>query len=255
MFSLLGRVVVTAGTRAAKAWPAALSLVIYAVILFAAAMLVAPLGGLIGGLILGFVAAACWSSYLTLISQAVVGSKIRLDWSDFKKTFGAHLWDVVSVMFAFWIIGLLTRPLLAGPNGPAMAAILAIATAFFFNVVPELLYQGRSRSFALLMDSARFMLAHPVVWLLPNLLFAAVALGVTGQLDVEHPAELLLVFGRFFSSPASAGLLFAKLPIFAWPVVLAAIHYLMVFRGILFAELEAGVDNPRLRAFRAQMRR
>jgi hypothetical protein len=228
--------------------------VIYAVILYAAWMLVAPMG-FIGGLILSFVAAACWSSYLALISQAVMGSKIRIDWEDFKKTFGAHLWDVVSVMFAFWIIGMLTRPILAGPNGPALAAILAIATAFFFNVVPELLYQGRSRSFALLMDSARFMLAHPVVWMLPNLVFATVALGVTGQLDVGHPAELLLVFGSFFSSPMSAGVLFMSLPNFTWPLVLAAIHYVMVFRGILFAELNAGVDNPRLRAFRAQMRR
>jgi hypothetical protein len=254
MFNLLGRVAVTAGRRAGKAWPVALSLVIYAIILFAGATLLMPFG-LVGGFVLGFVAAACWSSYLTLISQAVTGSTIRIRWSDFRGTFGAHLWDVVSVMFAFWIISLLTGPLRTGPNGPAVSAILAIAAAFFFNAVPELLYQGRSRSFSLLMDSARFMLAHPVVWMLPNLVFAALALGVTGQLDVEHPAELLLVFGGFFSSPLEAGMLLARLPVWAWPLGLAGLHYVMVFRGVLFAELDSGADNPRLRAFRAQLRK
>jgi hypothetical protein len=254
MFPLLGRVALAAGGRAAKAWPAALSLVLYAVILSRAMIALSP-SGLLGGLVLGFLLAACWSSYLALISQAVAGSRIRLTWTDFKRTFGTHLWDVMSVMFAFWIIGLLTRPVLAGPNGPALGAIMALAIAFFFNAVPELLYQGRSRSFTLLMDSGRFMMAHPVVWMLPNLVFASVALAATGQLQVEHPAELLLVFGGFFSSPLGAGLLLAQLPIWALPLVLAGIHYVMVFRGMLFAELDAGADNPRLRAFRAQLRK
>ena len=53
--------------------------------------------------------------------------------------------------------------------------------AFFFNAVPELLYQGNSRSFALLIASGRFMVANPVVWLLPNIVFAALLLLPTGQ--------------------------------------------------------------------------
>jgi hypothetical protein len=254
MFSLLGQVSVTAGRRAAAAWPVALSLVVYAVILYGAGVLLAPFG-LAGGFVLGFVLAACWSSYLELISQAVAGSKIRIRWDDFRKTFGARLWDVVSVMFAFWIIGLVTDPLQKGPNGPAITAILAIAVAFFFNAVPELLYQGRSRSFALLMDSARFMLANPVVWLLPNVVFAAIALGAVGALDVSHPAELLVLFGAIFSSPmVLASIFIGRVPLWGWPLLLAALHYVMVFRGILFAELSSGAANPRMRAFKAQLR-
>src|SRR4051812_44572266 len=108
MFPLLGRVALTAGNRAARAWPAALSLVLYAAVLSPAMVALLPFG-LAGRLVLAFVLAACWSSYLALISQAVAGGKFRLSWTDFKRTFGTHLWDVVSVMFAFWIIGLLTR--------------------------------------------------------------------------------------------------------------------------------------------------
>jgi hypothetical protein len=250
MLSLYRRVTVLAAQRSVRAWPVALSLIVYGFIVVLAGMVLAPLG-ILGGFLLAIVIAACWSSYLEFISQAVAGSKIRFNWQEFRKSFGVRLWDVMSVMFAFWIIGLVTGPLEKGPNGTAVAAILGFAMAFFFNAVPELLYLGHSRSFALLMDSARFMTAHPVVWLLPNILFAAVALGASGNLAVHHPAEVLLLFGSIFSSPGSV---LGKLPLWSLPLVLAGLHFVMVFRGVLFTELAAGGGNARLRAFQAKMR-
>ena len=103
MLSLYRQVTVEAARRAIAAWPVALSFVVYAVILVAAIIAFAPLG-IIGGFLVGFVVAACWSSYLELVSQAVAGSKIRIRWDDFRRTFLARFWDVISVMFAFWII-------------------------------------------------------------------------------------------------------------------------------------------------------
>jgi hypothetical protein len=254
MLGLYGKVAALAARRALQAWPVALSLLVYGALIVGAALLTAPLG-IVAGLIMTFVLAACFSSYLELISQAVAGNKLQLRWDDLRRTFGARLWDVVSVMFAFWIISILTGPALSSPNGPAIGAILGIAIAFFFNAVPELLYQGSSRSFALLLDSGRFMLAHPVVWLLPNLLFAGVALALSGQLAFQQPAELLVIFGRIFSSPLSAVSLLVAFPRWAIPLAIAAVHYLMVFRGVLFAELSSGGGNARLRAFQAQLRR
>jgi hypothetical protein len=254
MLSLYRRVTVLAARRAAAAWPVALSLLVYAIIIYAAVLLTAPLG-IVGGFLVGFVIAACWSSYLELISQAVAGSSIRLRWDDFKSTFGARFWDVISVMFAFFIIRFLSQPLGSGPNGAATTAILGIAMAFFFNAVPELLYQGNTRSFALLMASARFMLAHPVVWLLPNIVFAAAAMAAGGGLHFERPAEVLIAFGNTFSSPNGAIGVFNGLPPWAYPVALFALHYVMVFRGVLFRELVGGGGNARLRAFQAHMRR
>ena len=116
-------------------------------------------------------------------------------------------------MFAFFIISFLTRPLGSGPNGAATTAILGIAMAFFFNAVPELLYQGNTRSFALLLASARFMLAHPVVWLLPNLVFATAVMAAGGGLHFERPAEVLIAFGNTFSSPIGVIGLFSGLPL------------------------------------------
>jgi hypothetical protein len=255
MFSLYRKVAAEAARNAARAWPVALSLVAYAVILVLAGTVAAPLG-MIGGMLLGLVAAACWSSYLELISQAVAGSKIRVRWDEFKRTFGARFWDVISVMFAFFIIGFVTRPLSAGENGAATSAILGIAMAFFFNAVPELLYQGRSRSFSLLLESARFMLANPVVWLLPNLLLAALAMAASGGLRFHRPAELLIAFGNTFSSPVGVIGLFTGLPYWTLPIALFSLHYAMIFRGILFRELTSGTGgNARLRAFQATLRR
>jgi hypothetical protein len=158
-------------------------------------------------------------------------------------------------MFAFFIIGFLTRPLGAGPSGAATTAILGIAMAFFFNAVPELLYQGNTRSFALLLASARFMLAHPVVWLLPNLVLATAVMAAGGGLHFERPAEVLIAFGNTFSSPIGVVGLLSGLPLWALPVALFVLHYAMIFRGVLFRELVGGGGNARLRAFQAHMRR
>ena len=252
MLLLFRDVTILAARRAVRAWPVALSFFVYAAILMAAAIVLAPLG-MIGGVVLGLVVAACWSSYLELASQAVAGTKIRPTWAEFRRTFGVRLWDVVSVMFAFWIISLLMGPALKGPQGERVAAVFGLAVAFFLNAVPELLYQGNSRSFALLIASGRFMVANPVVWLLPNIVFASLLLLPTGRLAVNHPAELLLVFGNTFSSPLGLVTMVAAWPTWTWPLILFGLHYVMVFRGILFQRLSSGSDNARMRAFRAKM--
>ena len=253
MLSLYRQVTVEAARRAIAAWPVALSLLVYAVLMIAALILFSPLG-MVGGLLAGLVMAACWSSYLELISQAVAGTKIRIRWDDFKRTFLARFWDVISVMFAFWIISIVTTQLTQGPNGPAAAGVIGFAIAFFFNPVPELLYQGSSRSFALLMDSARFMFRFPVVWLLPNILFAALGLYASGHLVFHHPAELLILFGSTFSSPAGVATIFTDLPRWSLPIALFVLHYVMIFRGLLFRALQTGGGNARLRAFQAKLR-
>lgn len=254
MLFLFRDVTLLAARRAVRAWPVALSFFLYSGILVGSAAVLSPLG-IIGGLVLGLVVAACWSSYLELASQAVAGTKIRLSWAEFRRTFGARFWDVVSVMFAFWIISLLLGPALKGPDGERVAAVFGLAVAFFFNAVPELLYQGHSRSFGLLIDSGRFMVAHPVVWMLPNLVFASLLLLPTGHLAVRHPAELLLVFGNTFSSPLGLVTMVTAWPVWTWPLILFGLHYVMVFRGLLFQQLSSGSDNARLRAFKAKMNR
>lgn len=249
MLELYRRTAALALRRAVKAWPVAFSLALYAVVMSLAMVLLAPLG-IVGGILVGLVFAACLSGYLHLLSQAVMGSRLTLD--DLHRGFVARFWDVVSVLFAFWIISFVASMVVrgAGPSGAAISAIIGLSMAFFFNVVPELLYLGQSRSFALLADSARFVMKEPLTWFLPNVIFAAVMLAPTGALRVERPAELLLVFTSVFS-PRGLVAAATGLPLWAIPLLLLFVHYVMVFRGLLYLELESG--NPRQRAFRARM--
>jgi hypothetical protein len=250
MLAIYRETLVLAWKRAVKAWPVAFSLVIYAAAFIAAAMLVGGMG-IVGGFILGLVAAACASGYLYMLSQAVQGLPVRL--SDLKRSFGALFWDVISVMFALWIIGFVLDLLVrgAGHNGDAISAMIMLAMAFFLNPVPELIYQGQTRSFALLHQSARFVLANPVAWFLPNLLFALVLLAPSGALMVDHPGLLLVTFSRVFS--VQGLLAFALTWKWAIPLLLLFLHYVMVFRGLLFQALSG--DSARRRAWQAQLRR
>lgn len=253
MLWLYGRVAAETGRRVVKSWPAALVLIAYPIILMVAGMLTAR-AGIIGSFIMGFVIAACFSSYLEILSQVLDSPRFRLNWDEFKRTFGARFWDVISVLFALWILELVTSPLMQGSHARALSAILGFAIAFFFNAVPELLYQGNSRSVYLLIESGRFVMEHPVSWFLPNLVFAAIPLWASGRLNVQHPAEFLILFGSVFSSPTGAFSMLFGVPVWAIPIALFGFHFVMVFRGILFRELSSGGNSARMRAFRARMR-
>src|SRR5688572_7545827 len=105
MFVLYGRVAAEAGRRLIQTWQALLVLPLYPLILFLALKLTGA-AGILGSLLMGLIIAACWSSYLELISQAVSGSRFRLDFEELKRSFAAHFWDVISVLFVFWLIEL-----------------------------------------------------------------------------------------------------------------------------------------------------
>jgi hypothetical protein len=231
------------------------SLVLYAGIFMVAGRVTAPLG-MIGGFLLGFVLAACFSSYIHLISQVVSGSKIR--WGDLRQSFGARFWDVISVLFAFWIINLILTQVLApaaGAKAPIVIALGGLAMAVFFNPVPELLYQGSTRSFQLLLESGRFVSRYGLEWLIPNVLFAVALLAPLGLL--QGPMGLVVLNVSALLSPDNGGMgiygLFSRAPIYLQLPMLMFVHFVMVFRGLLFAELTKG--GARQRALRGAWRR
>ena len=53
------------------------------------------------------------------------------------------------------------------------------------------------------------------------------------------PGELLLVFSQVFS-PAGVAIIFGALPWWSFPLLLLFVHYVMVFRGLLFEGLTSG---------------
>lgn len=246
---LYGDAAALAARRAVRAWPVAFSLVLYAIIVMVTASLIAPLGRL-GGFVLGLVLAACFSSYIHLISLAVKPSRIGL--ADLRASFGARFWDVISVFFAFWIIDFALTAVVApaaGPNGDIVIALAGLAMAVLFNPVPELLYQGETRSFQLLFESGRFISKHGLEWLLPNVLLAVLFMAPLGLL--HGPAGQIVLNVANILSPRNDGMgvlaLFQRAPIYLQIPMLLCVHWLMMFRGILFAELTSGSARQRAR--------
>jgi hypothetical protein len=253
LLQLFGSTALRALRLAAQAWPMIPVVLLYAVLIGLGARLFSPLG-MLGGFAMGFLEAACISSYLYLLSQAVMGSRLRIN--DLRRSFSALLWDVVGVLFALYLLSMVVALIsrMAGPQGPFVNAVYALAVAVFLNPVPELIYQRRSTGLTtdLLLASARFIQSNWIEWFLPNLAFGALLLLIAfGTLGLE-PHQLMLTLpalftlqGAYLLAPSLAA---DSRSLWQAPLILCLVHYVMVFRGLLFRELNLG--SPRSRAYR-----
>ncbi len=201
---------------------------------------------MIGGLILWIVLAFLASSYLNLISLAVAGRKIGF--GDVRQSFLAHFGDIVSVMFATWVIQLGARVVgrSFGDRGTIIFVLVDLTMVVFFNPVPEMIYLGggRTRSFGLLMEAGRFITAHWPEWLAPSVLMGAVLLAPTGLIQHGPLAMRLLAFQSLFSVDGLTATLDA-IPRWLEPFMLMFVTWAMIFRGLLFTELSFRVRRPR----------
>jgi hypothetical protein len=248
MIRMYRDVAILALRRASTSWLAAVSIPLYAIAFIWVARLSAPLG-LIGGLVTGFVGAAFFGAYLSMVATAVAGGKVRL--ADLRSGLRA-VWDVISVFFALWVIslGVSVVQRAAGSNATAVGGVVALAGAILLNPVPELIYSSSSRSFAVLKESVSFVMENPVAWFAPNLLFAFAILWATGTLTLSSPAELLLQLASLASIDGVLHLV-GGAPRWMMPLLIVFVHVVMVFRGLLYRELTSG--SSRMRAFRRHM--
>jgi hypothetical protein len=247
MLKLYARLAGKAIRLALRGWPAAVVLPLYAALLQIGGGLLASLGGgMVGGFLLAFLIAFLASSYLTLVGLAVAGRKIGF--GDFRDSFLAHFGDVISVMFATWVIQLVVSVVARsfGDRGTIIFVLVDLTMVVFFNPIPEMIYLGggRTRSFGLLMEAARFISAHWPEWLAPSVLMAAVLLAPTGLIQHGPLAMRLMAFQSLFSLDGLIATL-NTLPRWLEPVMLIFINWAMVFRGLLFSELSFRVRRPR----------
>ncbi|HEY1233132.1 MAG TPA: hypothetical protein VIE89_22555 [Candidatus Binatia bacterium] len=205
----------------------------YGFVISAAAMLVAPLA-IIGGMIIWVVRAACASSGLYLIENVVRMSKANLQ--DFARGFTVYIWDVLTLVFIFWIpMTLLAQVAFTTPNGPLLYLGVKIVLYIIFNAVPELIYQSRVSGLALLSASYQFIVENWIEWLLPNLL-----VGLVGYLLRNFVYQLVIpmpFFLQYFFVEAALGLF---------------LTFLMIFRGLLFSELHGTTRRSRVYRYKAR---
>ncbi|HEU4342359.1 MAG TPA: hypothetical protein VFU31_12380 [Candidatus Binatia bacterium] len=218
------------GQSVAKNWIVSFAPLIYGVGLSVAAWLAAPLGGIVGGFLLGLASQACLSSGLYLIQNIVQIGKTNFD--DFVKGFTVYFWELVRIAFILWIpLWVASQALASVPNGRLIFALIQIALYVFLNPVPEFIYQTRSSGVELLSASYTFIVENWIEWFIPN-----IALTAAGYLLLQ----LLEI-----SAAGLPGFLQVFLVAFVFGLCLT---YVMVFRGFLFAELNG--TNRRSRVYR-----
>lgn len=228
-FRIYQQVFAEAARLTARNWPVLGSIFVYWAILQIASFGLAALGvfhgplALVGGLALNLLRAACIGSFLYLVEMMVRTRKVSLE--DFQRSFGVYLWDVVGVMFVFWIVSMLASPLFATiPQGWAYFALLQLVLFILLNAVPELIYLGHYSALALLGESYKFIGTNWIEWF--PLTLGAIALSYAVVQGVA-------LTGLWFLADAALYLM---------------IYFTMVLRGLLFLELYQ--SSPRSRAFR-----
>jgi hypothetical protein len=212
-------------------WVVGLSLLVYTVVLAAARVVAAPLH-VVGGLLLALLSSACISSFLHLIEQILRSGRADLD--DFRRGFGIYFWEVVRISFLFWIAGTLLRVATAGqPNAGLLQLCVTVVAYILFNAVPELIYQSHHSGLELITASYRFIVTNWIEWFVPN-----VAAGVAVFFLLRGVARVGL--------GGAAGLVMET------AVLGLALVCLMVFRGLLFAELHSSTGRSRRFRYRAR---
>jgi len=223
------RVFARAATLTAKNWPVLGSIFAYWALLTGANLLLVALGvfggplALVGGVALNILRAACFGSFLYLVEMMVQTGRVSLD--DFKRSFGVYLWDVVGVMFVFWVIFMVLTPILTQmPQGWTYLALLNLVLFIFFNAIPELIYLGHFSSLALLSESYKFIGSNWIEW---------------------FPATVLA--GLFMYAVLRVPGL-GSVPFLQDAIIYLLLYFAMVLRGLLFLELYN--SSYRSRAFR-----
>lgn len=207
-------------------WVLAAAAIGYQVILLAATLVLAPLqlGGPVGGIVAGIgavvIGAACTSSWLALVEQAIRSGRIVV--SELRTSFVLYLGDLLNV--GFLLFGLQLVGEFALTPFPYLRIVFFLATIVFLNAIPEELYLGRHAGVALFVESYRFIGQSWIEWFPANLvlamLLASVVIGVpSGPLGMVGAVALSIV-----------------------------VSYMLLVRGLLFLELTT--SSRRAREFR-----
>jgi len=206
-------------------WPVLGTVFVYTTVM-GASLVVAGAIGILGGILLSLVWAACVGSFLYLVEMMIRTGRVSL--ADFRRSMGAYLWDVVGVTFILWVVFVVLTPiLLAFPQGPAIILGLNLIVFVLFNAVPELIYLGHCSSLELLGESYTFITENWVEWFPANIA-ASLLLGLVSVVPLTGVAAV--------AQTAVAALL---------------LYFVMVMRGLLFLELHG--STRRGRAFRHRM--
>jgi hypothetical protein len=203
---------------AARNWAVGLIVVVYLALLGLVRTVAAPLG-IAGGFLLYLAVVACCSSWLSLVAEVLQSGRVRL--RDIPGGFATYLGDILTAFFLLWGLFFIASIVLAPFS--FLYIVFLLATAVYFNALPELIYLGRHAPAELLVESYRFIGENWIEWFPANFLLG-LCLSAAMQLP-DGPYGLV--------AGGAAGL---------------ALYFAMIVRGLLFLEL--GSSSRRGREFR-----
>lgn len=190
--------------------------------------------GIIGSFLIPLVLAAVGSAYLYFVGEIVGRSQVRL--SEFATAAKAYFWSLINLMFVIWIVQLVLGLLLRGsPNAGVIGILFDLACLVLLNPAPEIIYQvGTYGGIATVQRSVEFLQQSWIEWFLPMVLVGALYwFGWQGTWRMSATVGLGLVGPLLFA--VLGGALF---------------HYLMLFRGFLFQELNGSSHRQRMFKYR-----
>lgn len=205
--------------------------VLLAIVFLPLAGALGAVGGVLVGVLGVLVESACWSTLLASTGEVIRTRRLALD--DVRTGFVAYLGDVINVRFVLWLVTFVAS-LLPGPAG----VMIGLATATFFNAVPELIYLGRYGTGDLLAASYRFISQRWIEWFPMNALLFTLGMSV-----------VVLMLSTGLVSGGSLGGLFGMG--FGLGMLAVVLAFAMLVRGLLFLELTE--SSRRARAFREAM--
>jgi hypothetical protein len=204
--------------------------------------------GIVGGFVAFLATAACMSSMLSILAEAVAHERIRVE--ELGQSFGRYLSSVAGILFLFWVVELLL--VLITEQNPTMGWLtLAVNLGLFLvcNPLPELVYQGQRDGIGLVDEAVQFMRENAIEWLVPVaiLLVPVFAISLRDGLLVMTqlgPTSALTVIEQTLRAYLpSMGELERFLMLIAASALLS---WIMLFRGFLFRSLASSGRRQRI---------
>lgn len=245
----------------ARSWMTVAALMGFALLFLGAARIAAPLGGMIGGVVLGLINALLVGATLRLIEQSL--SAVRtIQLTDVTESFGHYFWDVIGVGFVLWLpLMALDMGTQSNPYGGFLSSAVMLLLFILLNAAPEVIYQIRHDSpLDVFKASYEFVLEHWIEWFLP---FAILAFPI-----VVSPGGLQEFFSLSTGVGRGAGLNFLQLLMLPFTLIGGWLSYIgidpdaqwiflllltplvtaaaLLFRGHLFALLRGSTRRQRM---------
>jgi len=185
--------------------------------------------GLLAGILSTLAVSALFASYLYFVGELAADARVHV--AEVGRSFAPYFWATVNLGFVVWIVELLLGFALArNPQAAVLLAIVHFAEFVLLNAAAEVIYTRHTYGgLATVQRTIAFIHENWIEWFIPNL-----ALGAA----------------FYYGLPALAA---AGVPDLVLGIVVGAVfHLAMVFRGVLFAELDSSAHRQRMFKYRSQ---